>query len=193
MSCEIMNKILSVFDDKSIKIDTIANKLDISTKSVCQSVGKLIDHGYVTRSCTGVYRLTDKGKSLKNSGKTLIINPGPEKGYQWPLTEKDTFRARAWRAMRIKQKFTVNDILTLAVNGDEKQPINQLHIYIKALVSVGFLIELHSREPGYCLTSPGFKRFAIIEDAGYIAPIFRRKSKEVYNPNNGEVLPCRKA
>lgn len=193
MSCEIMNKVFKEINDKSTRIEFLSQKLDLSTKSISQAVGNLIKHSYVTRSATGIYRLTEKGKSLKNSGKPLIINPGPEKGYEWPVKEKNDFRSRAWKAIRIKQKFTVNDILMLARNGSEKQALNQLHIYLRALTRVGFLMELKSREPGYAMTSNGFKRYALVKDPGYLAPIFRRRSNEVYNPNNGEVLPCLKA
>lgn len=88
MSCEIMNKVFKEINDKSTRIEFLSQKLDLSTKSISQAVGNLIKHGYVTRSATGIYRLTEKGKSLKNSGKPLIINPGPEKGYEWPVKEK---------------------------------------------------------------------------------------------------------
>ena len=164
MSCEVMTKVFNEMDDKSVKLDELAQKLELSTKSISQAVGNLIKHGYATRSSTGVYRLTDKGKSLKRSGQPLVINPGPEKGYQWPIEKKDNFRSRAWKAIRIKQKFTVNDILMLAKDGSEKQALNQLHIYLRALTRAGFLMELKSREPGYALTSNGFKRYALIKD-----------------------------
>ena len=193
MSCEVMTKVFNEMADKSVKLDELTQKLELSTKSISQAVGNLIKHGYATRSSTGVYRLTDKGKSLKRSGQPLVINPGPEKGYQWPIEKKDNFRSRAWKAIRIKQKFTVNDILMLAKDGSEKQALNQLHIYLRALTRAGFLMELKSREPGYALTSNGFKRYALIKDPGYLAPVFRRRENEVFNPNNGEVLPCLKA
>lgn len=193
MSCENMNIIIQSINDKPEKIDNLIQKLGLTSKSISQAAGNLIKHGYLTRSVTGVYRLTEKGKSLKRSGKPLVINPGPEKGYKWPDEPKDTFRSRAWKAMRIKQKFTVNDVLMLACEGTEKQPLNQLHIYIRALSKAGVLMELKSREPGYALTSNGFKRFALVKDLGYLAPVFRRRENEVYNPNNGEVLPCQKA
>ncbi len=44
----------------------------------------------------------------------------------------------------------------LAKDGNEKQALNQLHIYLRALTRAGFLMELKSREPGYALTSNGF-------------------------------------
>lgn len=193
MSCEIMNEVFNLINNKPERIDDLSEKLGLSAKSICQAVGNLIKHGYVTRSATGIYRLTEKGKSLKRNGLPLVINPGPQKGYKWPDEPKDNFRSRAWKAIRIKQKFTVNDILMLAKNGSEKQAQNQLHIYIRALCKAGILIELKSREPGYSLTSNGFKRFALVKDPGRLAPIFRRREKEVYNPNTGEVLPCQRA
>lgn len=193
MSCENMSLIFESINESPEKTDILSQKLGLSPKSISQAAGNLIKHGYLTRSVTGVYRLTEKGKSLKKSGKPLIINPGPEKGYQWPNEFKDTFRSRAWKAIRIKQKFTVNDILMLACEGTEKQPLNQLHIYIRALSKAGVLMELKSREPGFALTSNGFKRFAIVKDLGYHAPVYRRRENEIYNPNNGEILPCQKA
>ncbi len=183
MSCEVMTKVFNEMDDKSVKLDELAQKLELSTKSISQAVGNLIKHGYATRSSTGVYRLTDKGKSLKRSGQPLVINPGPEKGYQWPIEKKDNFRSRAWKAIRIKQKFTVNDILMLAKDGSEKQALNQLHIYLRALTRAGFLMELKSREPGYALTSnvmPLLKtpdtshQFFVAEKTKFLIPITGR-------------------
>ena len=56
MSCEVMTKVFNEMDDKSVKLDELAQKLELSTKSISQAVGNLIKHGYATRSSTGVYR-----------------------------------------------------------------------------------------------------------------------------------------
>ena len=188
-SGKVINKVFQSVNRSSISFAEIVTSVGEKRKRISQALCRLIQLGYVERLEGAVYRLSDKGESLKTSEKEVKFTSGPTFGsYRKQNPSRNSLRSKVWRLMRLQRKFTINELMALGVDGGEKMPRNNISIYVNALKKAGYLYELNSREEGYALTSNGFKRYTLINDTGYKAPIFRREIKQIYDPNTGEVI-----
>ncbi|MFT4098801.1 MAG: hypothetical protein QM651_16910 [Rhodoblastus sp.] len=135
---------------------------------VAKTVGQMIQGGYVERIERGCFRLTAKGKA--QIGRPIKSGPrGPHTGIRLP--DPDTFRQRAWAAMRIMGTFTTADILERAQRLGEKDMADNLGHYLRDLAKVGVVIETPRRSmQGEAPTSNGRKVYRLRRDVGEIAP-----------------------
>ena len=106
-----------------------------------------------------------------------------------------TLRQKAWRAMQIKGKFTLSDLVRNVVTAADKarNPRNNLGRYVAGLTRIGILVELKRRAAPTSLTSNGEKRWTLVRDLGRQAPVMRRDGLSVYDPNSGQTIPVRNA
>lgn len=77
--------------------------------------------------------------------------------------------------------------MTLA-DDSQADPGGNLKKYLARLVKVGILAVAEERVPDGKLTSNGLYRYRLILDVGAKAPVIRRDSLGVYDPNNGREM-----
>lgn len=164
-----------------------AKDVELATGMTAQQVesalAKLKKHNLVEQTQPGCLRLTDAGKAAAEGGATLRSGPrGQQPGAR---VKRGGLRARAWRAMRIRHKFAIADLLMLSAEGGESNPESNLLKYIKALTRAGILIELKHREAALNPTSNGCKRWMLPDEGntGPVAPTISVKRSAVYDPN----------
>ena len=115
--------------------------------------------------------------------------PGPKRPHGLPHVIQGTLRQKAWRAMQIKRKFTLADLVrnALAEEDAARDPHNNLRRYVKALTKVGVLHEMPRRAAPASPTSNGEKRWLLVRDLGRLAPVARMNGG-VYDPNSEKTL-----
>lgn len=115
--------------------------------------------------------------------------PGPKGPHGKPHVRQGSLRQVAWRAMQIKGKFSLGDLVRNALPEDStaKDPRNNLGRYVKALCDVGVLVEMKRRAAPTSLTSNGEKRWLLVRDLGRKAPAMRAQGV-VYDPNSDSVI-----
>ncbi|WP_306603880.1 hypothetical protein [Azonexus sp.] len=114
---------------------------------------------------------------------------GPKGPHGKPRLVQGTLRQKAWRAMQIKGKFTLSDLVrnALADDAEAKDPRNNIGRYVKALCTVGILVEMKRRMAPTVFGSNGEKRWMLVRDLGRLAPTVRSLT-EVYDPNSKMVI-----
>ncbi len=119
----------------------------------------------------------------------LPHKPGPKGPHGKPRVVRGTLRQKAWRAMQIKGKFTLSDLVrtVVAVDSPAKDPRNNLGRYVKALCTAGILVEMKRRTAPASPTSNGEKRWMLVRDLGRDAPVMREQGG-VYDPNSGQII-----
>lgn len=156
----------------------------LTVRQVEQGILKLRKHGLVEKVSTACHRLTDAGREAVAAG--LKIRSGPRGGGQTgKRIHKGTLRIRVWRAMRIRRKFSIPDLVSLVAEGGEKDIDSNIRKYLSALTRAGILTELPRREAGTALTSNGYKRYWLRDEnnTGPQAPVWRQAANSVYDPN----------
>lgn len=115
--------------------------------------------------------------------------PGPKHPHGLPHVVHGTLRQKAWRAMQIKGKFTLSDLVrnALAEDSTARDPRNNLGRYVKALTKAGVLVEMPRRAAPASPTSNGEKRWMLMRDLGRMAPVARMHGG-VYDPNSETTL-----
>lgn len=185
--------LLHHLSDGSCKtIDQLETLLLLNRRQISDCAAMLIKRDYLQRIEIGCYCLTPLGLSAAMRGERVTSGPLRALTGKFRRPPRNTFRQRAWNAMRISRTFTISDLTIVAVNG-EKDPENNLARYLGVLRRVGYVLELPSRQSGTRLTSNGFKRFRLTKDTGPIAPVWRSKKRGVWDFNVGslvEELPC---
>ena len=156
---------------------------DMSAHHVEQTCLKLRKHGLLVKTDIGCHTITAEGVEAINSGKTFRSGPKASLNAPRNMNQKSR-RARAWLAMRIRNKFTLADIMMLVVEQGDKDPTSNLGKYFRALEKAGFLVAL-KREKGSQQGSNGFKRYWLLpnRNKGPLAPLWRPHKKTVYDPN----------
>lgn len=170
--------------------ETVMQITGLTARQVEQGILKLRQHGLVEKVSTACHRLTDAGRAANAEG--LKIRSGPRGGGQpGKRIHKDTLRIRVWRAMRIRRKFSIPDLVTLVAQGGEKDIESNIRKYISALTRADILTELPRREAGTALTSNGYKRYWLREekDTGPAAPVWRQAANTVYDVNTETEIP----
>lgn len=158
----------------------------LKERQITDACFKLCSHQLLEKTARGCYRLTAAGKLALASGKATLRS-GPKSEPQSGRRQvTNTLRERIWRAIRIRKKFTVPDIISLVVQGSERGDVtSNVQKYIKALNRAGYLVLLPRREPCVSPRSPGFKRWWLPDDknTGPQAPVWRTARNSIYDPN----------
>lgn len=178
--------LLQALADGPLSRADIRDRLGLDWRQTTNATRSLIRHGFVELLDGGRCRLTEAGASAVETG--TVISGGP-KGVVKIV--RDTFRERAWRAMRVRKAFTIGDIVADASSdADEGQPRDNAARYISRLKQAGYVRELPRRLPGVSVGSNGFKRFMLVRNTGPRAPIWRESQCAIHDPNTGEDVPC---
>jgi len=166
----------------------LANAVGISNALVRKACSKLAGKGLI-RSGGDVHELTDAGREALSGGRNAVSGPGKGGCVE---RYKGSMRAKAWRALRIRRKASVEDLLPLVLGQaatpmDEANARASLDRYLSALAKSGHLTELPSRG--------GPARWILTNDTGPCAPAWNNSQRTVTDPNTGEVhaLPSREA
>jgi hypothetical protein len=103
-----------------------------------------------------------------------------------------TLRERVWRALRLRRKASIPDLVMLVAEGGERDIESNIGKYLSALGRAGYLQKLPLRERGTALTSNGYIRWWLVQDTGPLAPVWRVKADTVYDPNTETETPLRR-
>ena len=157
---------------------------ELTPRQIEQGILKLRKHGLVEKVEPGCHKLTDAGRAAVQSGARLRSGPRGN-GQPGKRIHKDSLRIRVWRAIRIRRKFSIPDLVSLVAEGGERDIESNIRKYLSALTRAGILTELPRREAGTALTSNGYKRWWLTDakNTGPFAPIWRQGANTVYDPN----------
>ncbi len=153
------------------------------------SCAKLILHGFIDRTGPGCYVLTEAGRTAIAEGKKIVSGPKGPTGKARRVA--DTVRERAWRAMRIRSKFSLPELVGLVTRDGDKDPESNVRKYLGALQKAGYLVKLPRREAGTAPTSNGYVRWMLLPErnTGPLAPVWSPGRHSVRDPNTGAETP----
>lgn len=136
--------------------------------------------GFVV-SAEGVHQVTEKGRQFLAEGREITSGPcsGNTTSRQGP-----TLRQRAWRLMRMRDGFSVEDLLSTLCDGGECDPGRNLRRYVAALEAAGYLTPFRRRGEG------GAKRWFLRRDrnTGPEAPALNTGRQRLTDHNTGQVF-----
>lgn len=175
---------------RCLAIDELATATGLEHRAVSAAAAKLVRDDLVERVARGCFQLTAAAREALASGTEVVFRSGPRGPTPRTRPVAGSLRARLWHAMRIREKFTIGDLLGLAAQDETQAPCNAGR-YLSDLARAGYVRVLARRAPGHKPTSNGCLRYSLIRNTGPLAPIVRRKRAEIYDPNTREVTPCR--
>lgn len=178
------NALLHHLGDTCKTIEVLSEELQLSRRQISDAAIGLIRKEYLERIELGCFQLTAKGREAAAQGEQITSGPNG----QWDKPRRalpNTLRQRAWNALRIQRRFTVQDIVTAATIGDEGNATNNLQRYFKILCDAGVLRCLPKRQRGVRPGSPGFAQYTLVKDLGRIAPSYSAKSRSLIDHNSG--------
>jgi|GEM_PF-909239 len=158
----------------------------VPRRKITSCICRLITDGYAVRRSAGCYEVTARGRAAHKRGYTS--------GPQGPLTAErknpDNLRTRIWRALRIKRRATLGELLaySVKVNEPEQAAYDNAAKYVRGLRAAGVVKKLSDRERGTAPTSNGFHVYLLVDDLGPQTPVLRSKSRSLFNPNSGEEI-----
>lgn len=163
-------------------------ELDLTRRQVSDAASCLLRRDYLERMVAGCYQLTAEGRDAAANGE--IITSGPKGPHSGVREQSNTLRERVWRSMRIRGRFTVQDLLADAANGDDLRPDDNVRRYLRALRDAGYVVEFVRRADGVAPTSNGHKRWMLSRNTGPKAPTLLSKKRALRDLNTGEDVPC---
>ncbi len=164
-----------------VELASLAEHAGLERKQASESCAVLVDLGFLDRLQPGRFQVTPAGLVALAEGSPMKSGPkGPV-----PKGRSRGLRQLAWRAMRMEKKFTLPELQGLICDGDEKDAYSNLQQYASFLVRAGYLIVLPKKAQGGAPTSNGHNRYLLdaAMDTGPLAPVYRKKSGEAYDPN----------
>lgn len=174
--------------DECITVDRMSVLTGMDAVQIERAALKLRKHGLMEKTARGCHKLTESGVAAAAEGKQL--RSGPNGGWTGPKVNKASLRIRAWRAMRLKEKFSLPDLAMLCAQGEEKDIISNLRKYVHALERAGYLTRMARREPGTAPTSNGHIRWWLQpeKNTGLQAPVWSADKNTVYDPNTEQTI-----
>lgn len=173
-------------------IDQLDAVLPLNRRQISNGAAILIKRAYMDRIEAGCYCLTASGLAAAARGERVTSGPTGELSVTSRRPRRNSFRQRAWNAMRMSVTFTIGELI-IAAASDDKDPESNLINYLLFLRRVGYVAELPVRQNGTRMTSNGFKRFRLLKDTGPIAPALRMKKRAIWDFNLSalvEEVPC---
>ena len=173
-------------------IDQLDAVLPLNRRQISNAAAILIKRDYMDRIEAGCYCLTASGLAAAERGERVTSGPIGALIGDSRRPRRNSFRQRAWNAMRMSVTFTIGELIIAAASG-EKDPESNLINYLLFLRRAGYVAELPVRQNGTRLTSNGFKRFRLLKDTGPVAPALRVKKRAIWDFNLSalvEEVPC---
>lgn len=191
---QIMQTIGKHMLNECITNERLAELTGLKHSQVEHATSKLRQHGFIKVVDQGCYRITQAGISALES--ETKIRSGPKGTQKNVRIFKNSLRTRVWRAIRIRQSFSIPELAGLVSDGGEKDVTSNINKYLRALESAGYLIKMQKRLRGTAPTSNGFIRWRLdqLKNTGPQAPIWRATRGTVFDPNTEEeitLLPIR--
>lgn len=187
-SAKSINAVFALLSENAVTLDELELISPVNRHETVKIMSRLISRGAVDRLENGVYRLNEKGKSLKSCGQKEIFHSGAQGLFNRNKHPSTTLRARVWRLIQLTPKFTVNEIKSLVSEGNEKAAENNIQKYIRALVKSGHVREMPKRLRGSVPTSNGYKQYLLIKNTGPKAPVLRNDKRQVFDQNTRETF-----
>lgn len=132
-------------------------------------------------SAEGTHQITEAGRAALAEGRDIMSGPcgGNTTSRQGP-----TLRQRAWRLMRMRDGFSVEDLLSTLCDGGERDALANLRRYVVALEATGYLTPFRRRGEG------GAKRWFLRRDrnTGPEAPALNTAARRLTDHNTGQVF-----
>lgn len=171
--------ILAALESGILTAKNLAVALDSSPGAIRRACQNLHKRGliYATVGCVGgLYELTDAGRSALSQGQEFAS--GPVRG---SVRRPNSLRTRAWRAMRIKRKFSVPELCGMLCDGTSADPEGNLEQYVLPLARAGYLADLPRM-------MDGTPRYLLVKDTGPLAPAWNKQRRCLTDPNTGEQI-----
>lgn len=158
----------------------LASRFCKDRESMRRCLGYLRNKDFVA-SAEGVHQITDKGRQFLAEGRTITSGPC---GGNTTSRRGPTLRQRAWRLMRMRDGFSVEDLLGTLCDDNEGDPGRNLRRYITALEAAGYLSPFRRRGEG------GGKRWYLRREmnTGPEAPAFNTRAKRLMDHNTGKMF-----
>ncbi len=150
-------------------------------RTMQEALSRLVRRGLAV-SMGGRYACAPQGVLFMESGGEIRCgSSAPRKKIR---VVEGTVRNKTWRAMRIKGKFSLDDLARAVLDGTEagQDPTDNIRKYAVALQKAGYLIEMKKRITGSSIHSNGSKRWMLARDTGPKAPI-ARQTGDVWDQN----------
>ena len=158
----------------------IAASLGCPGRDIGRCLRMLARRGFI-RSVEGVHELTDAGRVRADQGEE--ITSGPCNGSAVSRSAGN-LRLRAWRLMRMRDAFGLDDLLTTLCDGSEATAAGNLRTYLAALETAGYLARLRR---GATRGAPRW-RLRRERDTGPEAPAWNKKTRTLRDHNTGQVF-----
>lgn len=154
----------------------------LDAKQVGSATSKLQQNGFIKVVDKGCFRITQAGITALDQKSNLRSGP---KGETRVKIHKDSLRVRVWRAIRIRNSFSIPELIPIVTKGEEKDAQSNIYKYVHALECASYLIRMGKRQRGTALTSNGFARWRLDleKNTGPQAPVWRMSKGSIYDPN----------
>jgi hypothetical protein len=171
--------------DGCVLIQRLGEVTGRSVHKVGNLLETLTDRGLATMRSAGCYRVTAEGEAFLAGRSQVRLTAGPKAAHGAKRNSEDSLTARAWRALRIKKKATVPEIME-TIAADPKQ-YAQVGRYLRALVDAGLVKRLPRKLRGQGMGNNGYLQHLLVEDLGPLAPVWKVKAKTLRDPNSGKL------
>jgi len=111
-------------------------------------------------------------------------------GQKAPRRKASGLLSRVWWVIRRRGDFILPDLLATVATESDGAVESHLSRYLRALTQAGILQVDKRRQPGTAHVR--YHRYHLARDLGRGAPVYRIRSKEVFDPNSGEVIKLNK-
>ena len=185
----ISSQVLAEIADGNYDLDRLAAVTGHPRKALVKAVQVLKTRGFVrTRAgrvsdpsglAPGVYRLTDAGRAAAESGAPIHSGKSGER----PRLRTTGLRERIWWHFHVHRVATLAELLSTHAFGNEKSAQANASDYLAGLARAGILRRGGSRP------QDSRSLWVRVLDLGPMAPVVRRRAREVYDPNADRVLP----
>lgn len=180
---------LEACDEGCVTVDRLSEVTGHTVHRIGSLIHTLSSNGLVTMRSIGCYRITPEGTAYLAGTSSVRLTSGPKGPHGKSRSLDDSLRARVWRALRIRKRSCLPELMEIA--GGEPSQYSNVQRYLAALERSGFVITLARRLPGQKLTSNGYKQYLMVRDSGPQAPVLRGRA--MYDPNTGETVPAKDA
>jgi len=176
--------ILNALAGGPLMMRQIAASLGEPSRNLSGCLRTLRNRGLIV-SAEGVHQITEAGRAALASGQEITSAPCNGKATS---RQANTLRARAWRFIRIRDGFSLDDLLSTLCDGSETDAEGNICSYLLALEIAGYLLPLPRRGEGGALRW----RLRRDKDTGPEAPAWNKKTRILRDHNTGEAFTIRR-
>lgn len=116
----------------------------VGVRSIDAATRKMVKRGWLTKTARGCWKLTAAGRAAFETGAK--VRSGPQGPHISRKIVRDSVRVRVWRALRIRTKASVPDLVQIVASGGERDIENNIQRYLRLLRRAGYVKLLASRQ-----------------------------------------------